>query len=149
MDHTEAISYAGICFTPDCVMEIKGQRPQVAVARKDIKAIRLCFGFRAKHPLLLAAFGLGFRALGLLQVPAIIHWIIHGGILSEAQGLLAAMTLFGGFAFCQSNPARVSVGGRCYQWATRGLEFGSVSNHVELESFLGEVQPRFGYVIEH
>ena len=118
MDHTEAISYAGICFTPDCVMEIKGQRPQVAVARKDIKAIRLCFGFRAKHPLLLAAFGLGFSAAWTVA-GAGDHSLDHPW-RHPFRGTRFARRYDSVWWFCvlSSNPARVSVGGRCYQWAT-------------------------------
>jgi hypothetical protein len=147
MNPIETIAYAGICFTPDCVIELEGQRPLVVVPRQEIKAIRLCYGFRARYPLLLAALGSGLIVLGLSQVPVIVHWIHHGGVLHVVQVLLVVTALFGGFTVSQAfRRGYLLVVDACN--GRQMLEFSGVSSPSELETFLGEVQSRLGYFIE-
>ena len=144
---TNPITYANICFTPDEVLELDRPRPVVVVPRPHIRAIRLRYGFRARHPLLLAALGLAIVVVGLYQVPVIAGWFLHGGILHEAQVGLVVMTVFGGWTIWQScrRGYLLTIDANSRQ---QTLEFGNSATRAELEGFLLKVESCFGYVIE-
>jgi hypothetical protein len=146
MDLTQAIRYGGICFLPDCVAELDGEKPVYVVPREHIQAIRLRYGFRARHPLLLAAFGLALMVLGAWFTPVLYVWFTRGGTL-HTSAVWLSLLLFGG-AWVVYQACR-----RCFLLlidCTNGkhrLEFQGGVDAVQLEAFLSEAESRFGFVI--
>ena len=147
MNPQQPIGYAGICFTPDRVLELDGQRTVAAVPRADIWTVRLCYGVRAKHPLLLAVLGFTVLGVGLYQVPLVAEWFLHGGVLHEVQVGLLVNIFLGGWILWQACSR-----GYLLVIDTRGgrqtLEFASVAMRPELERFLVAVESCFAYTIE-
>jgi hypothetical protein len=95
MNADQAINYAGICFAADHIAEIPEQQPTVVIPRANIKTLKLHYGFKAKHPILLAILGLVFIVIGLWQIVVVIQWLMYGGIIHEVSFILALMTCLG------------------------------------------------------
>ena len=95
MNSNQGIAYAGIYFATDHIAEINGQQPTLVVPRANIKTIKLHYGFKAKHPILLAILGLVFIVIGLWQIVVVIQWLMYGGIIHEVSFILALMTCLG------------------------------------------------------
>ena len=143
----EPLQCKGIRFTNEAVMELDDLRPVVKVPTSEIQRISLGYGFQARHPLLMSAFGLVLAIIGLLPIPGIIHWLLYGGVIHTLQAAAVALTLFGAWAiydgFRRGYFLLVEEGNKA-----RNLVFTKKPDASELEEFLNKVKIRFGYDIE-
>jgi hypothetical protein len=147
VNHDDEYRYAGIRFTPEKVAEVDGERTVAAVPRADIRAAKVQYGFRARHPLILAALGLALLGVGGFEMVVIARWFFQGGTLHRLQVWLAVLVVLGGSALWQAFQRGFilvidSKGGQ------RRLEFDNSATQSGIAAFLHEVEDSLGYEIK-
>jgi hypothetical protein len=138
------IEYAGVRISEGEICELNGRRRGVAVRREDIDRASVRRGWQAERPFLALAFGGVLLAVGLVPVPSIIDWLLHGGTLSVLWAAVTSMVAVGGWVVYESlrRGYFLAVEGRR---GRRKLCFGRRAEAERIRSFLYRAEDLFAY----
>ncbi len=117
------------------------------IPRNAIQSLRVYRGFRARHPLLLAAFGIAVLGAGLIPALHLVRWLTRGGEFWNLEALALGLIPVGGWALFQA-PQR---GYLLVVDATDGrhrFEFEPTVEAAALEVFCSEVEQELGLPVE-
>jgi hypothetical protein len=142
-DHAEPLDYAGIIFSQEKVAEDRG----TSVERHRIRHMRLRYGFRARHPLLLAVFGVLVSAIGVAAVGHLLFWLLLGGTLFDVEVPATLLTLLGSWMLYQAIQ-RGWILDVSTDTGLQRLEFHKSAKKEELQDFLEMVNRELGYSVE-
>ncbi|HOX07184.1 MAG TPA: hypothetical protein PK280_12340 [Planctomycetota bacterium] len=143
----EPIEYCGVWIGAGELAEVDGGRTALAVRREDLDSARLCRGWQAERPWVLLGFGAILLALGLIPVPCVVLWLIHGGGISSTLPLLLIWLPFGGWALYRAASRGFYLAIRCHE-GSRKLAFSRRADRANIEAFLKEAERRFGYAFQ-
>jgi hypothetical protein len=132
---------------PQGVFENNGRGRNAVVASGNIKGLRLVYGFRARHPLLLALLGVALTGIGLASSVYLLAWLARGGMLWRKPLYGVPWLLFGPPAVYEACQRGYVLEVETASGLQR-LEFSRTANHWELETFLDTVERAFGYSVE-
>ena len=91
----DTVDCGGIRFTSDTVAEWNGRHATLKLQRSKIERMVLRHGFQAKRPIIQTLFGLFLIGIGLVPLPAIIDWLVHGGEMNDLVVLFPLWIVFG------------------------------------------------------
>ena len=146
-ESTGTIEYCGVRFTKEAVQQLRGARAVLTVPRSAIERAVLRRGWQALHPLRQILFGGILLAIGLVPVPAILAWLIHGGAISDVIVMLPSLAVFGAWVVYDG----LRRGYHLAIEASMGkgkIRFDRKPDPAKLAGFLHEAERRFGYAIE-
>jgi hypothetical protein len=141
------MTFAGVGFSAEGLFEEIGSRPRSTIPRGAIECIRLRYGVRARHPFMLALFGVMLIAVGATPIPHLMSWLRHGGTAFDLEVLVLVLVVFGASAIYEA----VQRGYRLdveTAFGRQRLEFHKGAPLAEIETFIGQVERYFGYSVE-
>jgi hypothetical protein len=142
-----ALTLGGVCFTAKGVFEGSVSRPTTAAPWARVEHLRLRYGFRARHPLLLGLFGLVLVGLGIVPILRALAWAAEGGTYILNEVFMVVWLLLGVGALYQALrrgfvlEVKTTTGCQSFEF-TKGV------SAQELGAFLDHVEQTFGYAIE-
>ena len=141
---TDAIEYGGIRISAEAIAELDGQRPMVIVKRTDFVRVRLDRGWHSNHPFIQVVFGGILMAIGLIPIPIIYQWLLHGGTLHMVLVWLLFLLLFGGWVVFDGLKRGffLAVEGTNFR---KKLCFDRGVSLAEIEEYLQAAEQLFGY----
>jgi hypothetical protein len=143
VDRPKAIEYQQILITDQVIAELNSDRlAVVSVPRIEIEAIELVKASESKHPIMQVVFGLALVIVGLLPIPKIVDWTLHGGTLFDVQVSVLLMVPVGGVVIYTAIRRRLLllVGTRR---GVRKLAFQGKATLAELTDFVNAANSQF------
>jgi hypothetical protein len=137
----------GVCVSASSLSECDRGRSRIAVARPVTGEVRLCHGFLAAHPLLLATFGAVLLGVGLVGAWGVAAWLLRGGTLQDVVLLLIWAGPIGGWFLYDASRRGYYLAVRTrHGW--QKLVFAKGTSREAIEGLLRSAEAEFGYAIE-